>query len=125
MRKPQGKIKNDSVEKRTRRKLSIRKKVIGSSERPRICVSKTNKHLSVQVIDDQTSKTILCVQTFGKKAVQGAANNVEGAKVVGAKVAEALKSQKLNVAVFDRAGYKYTGVVAALANAIRENGIQV
>ncbi len=124
MRKPIGKIKNKELAKRVRRKLSIRSKIEGTAQRPRICVNKTNKHLFVQVIDDEISKTLFSVQTFGKNAV-ASKNNVEGAKAVGIKVAESLKENKLEAVVFDRAGFKYTGVIAALADAIREKGIKL
>lgn len=124
MRKPNGKLKSESGRKRLRRKLSIRKKVSGVASVPRVCVTKSSKNLFVQVIDDEESKTLFSVQTFGKNAVDAKAN-VEGAKLVGAKVAEGLKSKDISKAVFDRAGYKYHGVVAALADSIRENGIQV
>lgn len=124
MRKPNGKVKNASAERRLRRKLSIRKQVIGSTERPRVCVSKSNKNIFVQVIDDSVSKTLFSVQTFGKNAVDAKANK-DGAKVVGAKIAEQLKGKSIERVVFDRSGYKYHGVVAALADSIRENGIQV
>ncbi len=124
MRKPNGKIKNASAERRLRRKLSIRKQIIGSTERPRVCVSKSNKNIFVQVIDDSVSKTLFSVQTFGKNAVDAKANK-DGAKVVGAKIAEQLKGKSIERVVFDRSGYKYHGVVAALADSIRENGIQV
>jgi large subunit ribosomal protein L18 len=124
MRKPNGKISNPSLRKRMRRKLSIRKKVNGSSERPRVCVTKTNKNLFVQVIDDESQKTLFSVQTFGKAKVDAGVNK-EGAKVVGQKVAEGLKGKNITTAVFDRSGNKYHGVIAVLADSIRENGIQV
>ena len=124
MRKPFGKTKNKELAKRLRRKLSIRSKVIGTAERPRVCVNKTNKHLVVQIIDDESSKTIFSVQTYGKNGTDGK-SNVAGAKVVGAKVAEGLKSKKLENVVFDRAGAKYTGVIAALADTMREQGIKL
>ncbi|GAB4404306.1 MAG: 50S ribosomal protein L18 [Bacteriovoracaceae bacterium] len=123
MRKPIGRIASENESKRMRRRLSIRKKVSGSADCPRISLFRSNKHLRVQVVDDNSSKTLFSVQTFGKSAV--GENNIEGAKVLGAKVAELLKAKKLSRAVFDRAGYKYTGVVASLAASIRENGIQV
>ncbi|MBP9673513.1 MAG: 50S ribosomal protein L18 [Bacteriovoracaceae bacterium] len=123
MRKPLGKIRSESKKKEVRRKLSIRKKIIGETARPRVCVIKTNKHIQVQVIDDTTSKTIFAVQTFGKNKVV-AGKNLEGAKIVGTKVAEKLKENKISTIVFDRNGKKYAGLLAALANTIRENGIQ-
>ena len=83
MRKNTAKIKNETKAKEYRRKLSIRKKVVGSAESPRLCVTKTNKHLRVQVIDDVKSATLFSVQTYGKaKAADHA--NAEGAKKVGA-----------------------------------------
>lgn len=124
MRKPLKKIKNASAAKTLRRKLSIRQKISGTNEIPRICSTKTNKNLFVQVIDDATSKTLFSVQTFGKNGVKASAN-VEGAKVVGQKVSELLKKHNIDNAVFDRNGKKYTGVIAALADSIRENGIRI
>ena len=125
MRKKLGKIKNSSLAKRYRRKLKIRKIVIGSSVRPRIAVAKTNKNISVQAIDDSAHKTLFSVHTFGKNAVAGAGNNKEGAKLLGAKVAENLKANKIETAVFDRGGYKYHGVLAALVEGIKENGVSI
>lgn len=124
MRKNTAKIKNETKAKEYRRKLSIRKKVVGSAEAPRLCVTKTNKHLRVQVIDDVKSTTLFSVQTFGKaKAADHA--NAEGAKKVGATVAATLKKNNLTKAVFDRSGKQYTGVIKTLADSIRENGIQI
>jgi large subunit ribosomal protein L18 len=124
IRKQQARIKNPSLAKKARRKLAIRKKVSGTSERPRVCVVKTNKHISVQVVDDSQGKTLFSVQTFGKNAVGGRANK-EDAKKVGTAVAEKLKANKTEKAVFDRNGSIYTGVVAEVASAIRENGITI
>ncbi len=124
MRKPVGKLKNKSSVRMLRRRLGIRKKVSGTAERPRLVVNKSSKHLRIQVIDDVAGKTILSVQTFGKNKVD-AASNKDGAKAVGAKVAEGLKASKISTVVFDRGGNKYHGVIAALADSVRENGIQI
>jgi large subunit ribosomal protein L18 len=124
MRKNAAKIKNETKAKEYRRKLSIRKKVVGSSESPRLCVTKSNKHLRVQAIDDVKSVTLFSVQTFGKAKVADTAN-AEGAKKVGAHVAASLKKSNLTRAVFDRSGKQYTGVIKALADSIREHGIQI
>jgi large subunit ribosomal protein L18 len=125
MRKVRGKIANESQAKRYKRKLSIRKKVIGSTERPRICAIRSNKHLVVQVVDDSTSKTLFSVQTFGKDVEKGLGNNKVGAKIIGGKVAELLKTNKIEKAVFDRGGFKYAGVIAELVASIRQNGITI
>ncbi len=125
MRKQIRKIKTLAGARKERRRLKIRKTVIGTEARPRVCVSKGNKNIFVQVIDDAASRTIFSAQTFGKNAVKGAKGNVEGAKLVGVTIAEGLKSKKIENVVFDRAGNKYAGIVAAIADGIRENGIRV
>jgi len=124
MRKVLGKVKNPTKAKEYRRRLSIRKKVEGSAERPRVCVTKTNKHLRAQVVNDLTNTTLFSVQTFGKTKV-AETGNAEGAKKVGAAIAAQLKKANISVAVFDRSGKQYTGVIKVLAEAIRENGIQL
>lgn len=124
MRKNIAKIKVDADKRRYRRRLSIRSKVTGTAERPRICAFRSNKHLSVQVIDDNEAKTMFVVQTYGKNGVNAKASK-EGAKVVGEAVASKLKENKVESAVFDRAGYKYTGIMATIVDTIRENGVRV
>ncbi|MBC7538091.1 MAG: 50S ribosomal protein L18 [Bacteriovorax sp.] len=124
MRKQYGKIQNKKDQRRQKRRLSIRNKISGTTERPRICAMKSNKHISVQLIDDTKSVSLFTVSTFGKDAAADSCN-VEGAKKVGVKVATMMKQKNLTTAVFDRAGYKYTGVIAALVQSIRESGIQV
>ena len=124
MRKVYAKVGNQKDKQRSKRRLTIRKKVIGTTDRPRICAVKSNKHISVQVIDDTKSTSLLSVATFGKSKVDGACN-IETAKLVGAELANRLKKKNIAKAVFDRAGYKYTGVIAALVQSVRENGIQV
>lgn len=124
MRKAYAKVNNEKSAQRAKRRLTIRKKIIGSADRPRVCAVKSNKHISVQVIDDSKSVSILSVSTFGKSKVDGACN-IETAKLVGAELANRLKKSNISQVVFDRAGYKYTGVIAALVQSIRENGIQV
>ncbi len=124
MRKPTGKLRNLKKVRQLRRKLSIRKNVNGTELRPRVCTIKSNKHLVVQVVDDSISKTLFSVQTYGKNAVK-AKSNKDGAKLVGAALAEQLKQRKLENVVFDRNGNKYAGVIATLADSLRENGIRV
>ncbi len=124
MRKQYGKVANKKDQQRQKRRLTIRNKISGTPERPRICAMKSNKHITVLVIDDTKSVSLFTVSTFGKGAAADSCN-MDGAKKVGAKVASVMKSKNLNAAVFDRAGYKYTGVIAALVQSIRESGIQV
>ncbi len=125
MRKPIGRVKNAKVARKLRRKLTIRKKVIGTAERPRVCVTKSNKNIRVQVINDSENKVLFSVQTFGKNAVANAKANKEGAKLVGAAVAEKMKEHKIEVAVFDRNGNVYAPLIATLADSIRENGVKI
>ena len=124
MRKNNGKISNLKVERRQRRKMSIRSKITGTTTRPRLCVSKGNKNLYVQVIDDSTGRTIAAAQTFGKNKI-GNGSNVESAKLVGKDLAQKLTGIKIDNVVFDRSGYKYCGVIAAVADSIRESGINL
>lgn len=124
MRKNIAKIKNESKAKEYRRKLAIRKKVVGTGDKPRLAVTKSNKHLRVQIIDDVKSLTLFSVQTYGKTKVANN-SNAESAKKIGAEVATTLKKNNLSKAVFDRSGKQYTGVIKALADSIRENGIQI
>lgn len=124
MRKSYGKVRNKKDQQRQRKRLSIRSTLSGTTERPRIVAMKSNKNISVQLIDDTKSISLFTVSTFGKNAAADSCN-IEGAKKVGAQVATMMKSKNLTTAVFDRAGYKYTGVIAALVQSIRESGIQV
>lgn len=124
MRKIIKKIKNENLARSFRRKLSIRKKISGTSDRPRVNISKGNKNLYVQVIDDSKGFTLASSQTFGKAKV-GTGANVESAKVLGADLASKLKSKNLLNVVFDRNGLKYCGVVEAVAQSMRDNGISL
>lgn len=125
MRKLRNKIQVEAIKKRSRRQLAIRKKVIGDATRPRLCASKSNRNLFVQVIDDQAGKTLFSVQSFGKNAPQDGSKSVAGAKVIGSHLAAKLKEKGIEQAVFDRNGRKYTGVLHALAESLREQGIRV
>lgn len=124
MRKSYAKLGSKKEQQRQRRRLTIRNKISGTTERPRIVAMKSNKNISVQLVDDTKSISLFTVSTFGKNAAANSCN-IEGAKKVGAQVATMMKSKNISSAVFDRAGYKYTGVIAALVQSIRESGIQV
>ncbi len=125
MRKSLKKIKNASKAKEQRRKLSTRKKIIGTTERPRICATKTNNNLFVQVIDDaSTNKTFFLFKLL-EKMLLALTQVLKVLKLLVLAVAKGLAGKNIEKAVFDRNGKKYTGVVAALANSIREGGIQI
>ncbi len=111
---------------RERRKLRIRKKVNGSSARPRLTVFRSAKHIYAQVIDDATGQTLAHASTLSKdlRGTLDNDNKVDAAKKVGALIAKICKSKKIDRVVFDRNGYLYHGRVSALAQAAREAGLE-
>jgi large subunit ribosomal protein L18 len=113
-------------DKRVRRKASIRKKVSGTTERPRLSVFRSSKHIYAQVIDDVLRKTVTAVSTLDEKLVPELANTNKSdkAKKVGAAIAARLKEKGIDKVVFDRNGYIYHGRVKALADAAREAGLK-
>jgi large subunit ribosomal protein L18 len=110
-------------EGRLRRHRRVRKKVVGTPERPRLAVFRSNKHISVQVIDDLNGRT-LCAASSVEAPLRAGSGNVESAKLVGALVAERAKAAGVTTVVFDRGGYLYHGRVAALADAARDGGLE-
>lgn len=111
--------------RRNRRRLSIRKRVRGTTEKPRLSVSRTNQHLFAQLIDDEKAVTIASAGTMTKDFKQKKlTKGKEAARKIGALLAEKAKQKKINAVVFDRGHYKYHGLLAELANAAREAGLQ-
>ncbi len=104
----------------------IRKKVIGTAERPRMSVRFSNQNIYVQFIDDAGGKTVAATSTRTKAIVEGGkvAANVATAKRIGTIAAEAAKGKGIKSVVFDRSGARYHGKVKALADAAREAGLQ-
>lgn len=103
----------------------IRKKVVGTSERPRLNVYRSLNHIYVQVIDDLEGKTLVAASTAqGKKGERTTGGNVASAKTVGKKIAELAKQKGITKVVFDRGGYIYHGRIKAVADAAREAGLQ-
>lgn len=109
-----------------RRHWRVRKKVIGSGERPRMSVRFTGQHIYVQFIDDDKGVTLAQASTRSKGAGDGVSlkANVESAQKIGAIAAEAAKSNGITEVVFDRSGAPYHGKVKALAEAAREGGLK-
>lgn len=103
----------------------IRRKVRGTSERPRLAVFKSLKHIYVQVIDDVSGRTIAAASTM-EKDLKGtfSSSNAGAAKAIGARIAERLKEKGTTRVVFDRGGYLYHGNIKALADSARENGLE-
>jgi large subunit ribosomal protein L18 len=108
---------------RARRQIRVRKKVFGASQRPRLVVSRSARHISAQVIDDTQGRTLASASSMeaGLRAASG--DKSEKAKQVGGLVAERAKAAGIEMVVFDRAGYKYHGRVAALADGARDSGL--
>jgi large subunit ribosomal protein L18 len=113
---------------RLRRQRRVRAKVRGTSERPRLSVFRSTKHISAQVIDDTTGKTLATATDEGKKAPKVAGGErkakIGSAFAVGQAVAEAAMKKGITTVVFDRNGFAYSGRVAALADGAREGGLK-
>ena len=105
---------------KSRRHFRLRKKVVGSAERPRLVVSRSSRHLFVQVVDDAKGTTLASGSTF--KLADG--DKTAQARQLGTQVAEAAKSAGVTKVVFDRGGNTYTGRIAAFADAAREAGLE-
>jgi len=110
-------------EARLRRHRRVRKKVRGTAERPRLAVFRSNKHISVQVIDDRSGRTVAAASTT-ESGFEGSGGNVEAATKIGKLVAERAKAAGVSAVVFDRGGNLYHGRIAALAEAAREGGLE-
>ncbi|MCM8818697.1 MAG: 50S ribosomal protein L18 [Candidatus Omnitrophica bacterium] len=119
-------------EKRKKRHLRVRKKIKGTSEKPRLCVFRSNKHIYASLIDDSCipNRVITTVSSLSPefkkmvndKSIHG--GNIKGAEIVGLLIAEKAKQLKIEKVVFDRGGYKYTGRVKALAESSRKGGLK-
>jgi large subunit ribosomal protein L18 len=111
------------VRSRLRRQVRGRKKISGTAERPRLVVTRSSKHITVQVVDDLVGKTLASASTMEADLRGFSGDKTAKAKKVGELVAERAKSAGVEDVVFDRAGNKYHGRVAALAEGAREAGL--
>jgi large subunit ribosomal protein L18 len=107
---------------REKKKLKIRKRVMGSTERPRLCIFRSTKHVYAQVIDDSTGQTLVTASTLDTDGVKGA--NKDACSAIGKEVAKRAVGKNIKQVVFDRNGYLYHGRVKALADAAREGGLE-
>jgi large subunit ribosomal protein L18 len=115
-------MKKTKEESRQRIHFRIRKKVQGSTERPRLTVFRSNKGIYAQLVDDTTGNVVTAASTLLLDNAPG--NKVEQAKAVGKLIAEKAKDKNIDSVVFDRSGYLYHGRVKALADSARESGLK-
>ena len=111
---------------RIRRAKRGRRRVIGTASKPRLAVHRSNRHVTAQLIDDEAGVTLLAVHDYKMDApeIEGMGGKVARAKAVGQAIAAAAKDKGIESVVFDRAGYKFHGRVAALAEGAREGGLK-
>lgn len=111
---------------RLRRKVRVRKKVMGTDNRPRVCVFRSNKHIYAQVISDAQGKTLAAISTlsdlFGESGAKS--KGIEVAKLVGLALAKICKEKNITEVVFDRNGFLFHGRVKAVADGAREGGLK-
>ena len=110
---------------RKRRHLRLRKKINGTPERPRMVVTRSNRHMVVQVIDDTIGHTLVSASDIEADIAAAGGTKTERARKVGEAVAERAKAAGIRAVVFDRGGNKYFGRVAAVAEAAREGGLEL
>ena len=115
--------KTDRKMERARRHLRVRRKISGTSERPRLCVYRSNSNLYVQIIDDIARNTLVSCSTLEKNVKTKHANK-EAAKEIGAMIAKKALEKNIETVVFDRGGYIYHGVIKELAEAARQGGLK-
>jgi large subunit ribosomal protein L18 len=118
-----GKHTSTRVASRLRRQVRGRKKVSGTAERPRMVVTRSSRHMTVQVVDDLVGRTLASASTMEPELRSFDGDKSAKARRVGALVAERAKAAGVDGVVFDRAGNKYHGRVAALADGAREGGL--
>lgn len=112
-------------QERIKRHVRIRKRVRGTADRPRLCVYKSLRHIHAQIIDDDAGTTLVAASTLDKALIEKVkGSNRASAEAVGALLAERAADKGVKRVVFDRGGYPYHGVVAALADACRKGGLE-
>ena len=115
--------KGSSTNARARRHFRLRKKISGTAARPRLVVSRSARHLFVQIVDDSQGKTLAYASTMEDALRKSSADKTGKSKEVGALIAKRGKDAGVTEVVFDRGGNKYHGRIAALADSARENGL--
>jgi large subunit ribosomal protein L18 len=118
-------LKNAKLRKK--RALRVRSKLRGTADKPRLSVVKTNAHIIAQLIDDEQGLTLGAISTFSKELrnTEFGRKNKNSAKVIGEKIASIAKAKNIDSVIFDRGFSKYHGVIAAVADGARENGLHI
>ena len=112
------------LERRLQRKARVAGAVRGSTERPRLSIFRSVKHIYAQIIDDTTGKTIVAVNSDQKESALKHGGNVAAAKTIGKLIASMAIAKGVTLVAFDRSGYRYHGRIKALADAAREGGLK-
>ncbi len=112
------------LELRRRRHNRVRRRVHGTSERPRLAVFRSNKHISAQLIDDDAGRTLAAASSIEGELRGSSGGNIDAAVKVGSLAASRAKAAGITTVVFDRGGFAYHGRVAALADAARAEGLE-
>jgi len=113
---------NSRNDLRIARHERLRKRITGTSERPRLAVYRSLKHITAQIIDDSTGQTLCSAGTLEKEI--GVTGNAAGAKKIGAELAKRALAKGISKVVFDRGGFRYHGRIAGLAEGAREAGLE-
>ena len=116
--------KLDRKKVRARKHKSIRRRIVGTAERPRLSVYRSLQNVFVQIIDDTTGNTLVSASTIEKGAKIENGSNIEAAKQIGERIAKKALEKGITTVVFDRGGYIYTGRIKAIADAAREAGLK-
>ena len=117
--------KGSATNARARRHFRVRKKITGTTARPRLVVSRSTRHLFVQIVDDSIGQTIVSASTMEDALRKDSSSDKSAkAKILGQSIAERAKEKGITTVVFDRGGNKYHGRVAALADAARASGLE-
>ncbi|MAZ94314.1 MAG: 50S ribosomal protein L18 [Bacteroidales bacterium] len=117
-------IKNKKAYSRLKIKRRIRKTVVGTADRPRMSVFRSNKQIYVQLIDDSTGSVVVSASSQTGDGKDAKINKINQAKLVGTAIAEKAKGAGVETVVFDRNGYLYHGRIKSLADAAREGGLK-
>ena len=116
--------RHDKAGARNRRHLRVRKKITGSAERPRLVVTRSLRHLVVQVVDDTTGRTLASASSMESDLRSASGDKTAKARTVGELIAERARTAGIETVVFDRAGNSYHGRVAAVADGARSGGLK-